>query len=508
MTQAPFKIRDKMSLKNAGSDTYSTLFQNASLTANRTITIPDKTDTLAVIGTDNSFSSAQSFGAGVNITGGGASNFLLVQTGGTAATTKITVSGTTWQIGGTSSTITEAGVFTGANFVLVGTKNTTLASGATGSNWTMTLPTTAGTNGYALTTNGSGTCSWTSVVTNPMANAGDMIYGGVSGAPTNLVTGATAGILAGGNGTTPAWTATPSGLTSIGAKTLIMPTGGSAGLGKISYTTTTGININNSFTVADDGTVQFGVTANDNIHQYNGGSFGYGKGNTCFAKSSTGSGVICFGAYGTHGAADGNTFYRGRTDGICGMQFYNYAAGSAGIDFFTIPNGTVDTAYTITTNDILGGCNLASLWTFGFPAYTGTHVFHGYLQIDKLTSGTVTSNASGVLSISSDGRLKTESLTTKIPGLAEVLKLIPRAYQLNSDIEVFKEKAPIELGFFANETAEVIPESAPMGNNGYYGFHDRAIIAALVKAAQEQNEIITSLEMRIKSLETSSCVTS
>lgn len=42
-------------------------------------------------------------------------------------------------------------------------------------------------------------------LTNVMATTGDMIYGGASGVPTKLATGATTGLLHGGNGAVPTW---------------------------------------------------------------------------------------------------------------------------------------------------------------------------------------------------------------------------------------------------------------------------------------------------------------
>ena len=130
MTQGSFKIRDKMALKNVGSDTYASTFQNTTLTAARSYTFADNDMTVAATNYAQSWTGLQSFNAGLSITGG------------IAAPTNITVSGTTWRFGGTAATITEAGVFTGTNMVLTGTKNTTLSSGATGSDFTIVLPTT------------------------------------------------------------------------------------------------------------------------------------------------------------------------------------------------------------------------------------------------------------------------------------------------------------------------------------------------------------------------------
>jgi hypothetical protein len=67
------------------------------------------------------------------------------------------------------------------------------------------VPTQTSNSGKALVTDGTNV-SWGTVVTNPMATTGDMIYGGASGVATKLATGATAGVLHGGNGATPSWT--------------------------------------------------------------------------------------------------------------------------------------------------------------------------------------------------------------------------------------------------------------------------------------------------------------
>jgi len=106
-------------------------------------------------------------------------------------------------------------------------------------------------------------------------------------------------------------------------------------------------------------------------------------------------------------------------------------------------------------------------------------------------SRTVTADASGNLSASSDSSLKQEDTNHKIEGLAEILQLKPRAYKWLSDIEIRGEEATTEIGFFADEVNPIIPSAAPMGNDGLYGFYDRAVIAALVKSVQElskQNE--------------------
>jgi len=114
---------------------------------------------------------------------------------------------------------------------------------------------------------------------------------------------------------------------------------------------------------------------------------------------------------------------------------------------------------------------------------------------------TVTATSTGVLAAASDSRLKQEVPEAHIAGLAEIMRLRPVAYKWLDDIEKRGDQAAVELGFFADEAKDIIPSAAPMGNDGYYGFYDRAVIAALTKGMQEQQAIITALEARIAALE-------
>lgn len=116
-------------------------------------------------------------------------------------------------------------------------------------------------------------------------------------------------------------------------------------------------------------------------------------------------------------------------------------------------------------------------------------------------SRAVNASAGGSLSAASDSRLKQEVPEAPIPGLAEVMRLVPKAYKWLDDIEKRGADAAVEIGFFADQVSPIIPSAAPMGNDGYYGFYDRAVIAALTKAIQEQQAIITALEARIVALE-------
>lgn len=116
-------------------------------------------------------------------------------------------------------------------------------------------------------------------------------------------------------------------------------------------------------------------------------------------------------------------------------------------------------------------------------------------------SRAVNASSTGVLSAASDSRLKEEVPEALIPSLAEIMQLRPRAYKWLDDIEKRGGDAAVEIGFFADEVKDVIPSAAPMGSDGYYGFYDRSVVAALTKGMQEQQAIINSLEARLTALE-------
>jgi Chaperone of endosialidase len=125
----------------------------------------------------------------------------------------------------------------------------------------------------------------------------------------------------------------------------------------------------------------------------------------------------------------------------------------------------------------------------------------GAFQIYNLAGSgtrTVTADASGILAASSDSSLKQEDTTHQVEGLAEILQLQPKAYKWLKDIEIRGEEATTEIGFFADEVAPIIPSAAPKCQDGLYGFYDRAVISAMVKAIQEQNVLIQELQEKLQ----------
>jgi hypothetical protein len=120
----------------------------------------------------------------------------------------------------------------------------------------------------------------------------------------------------------------------------------------------------------------------------------------------------------------------------------------------------------------------------------------GVVTINALGSGSVTAT-SGVLSAVSDMNLKIEDGFID-NALEKVLKLKPRYF-------LWKEETGLptdlrQLGFYAQEVNEAIGEegaNTPKGENDKWGIYDRAIIAMLTKAMQEQNEVIEDLKARL-----------
>lgn len=92
----------------------------------------------------------------------------------------------------------------------------------------------------------------------------------------------------------------------------------------------------------------------------------------------------------------------------------------------------------------------------------------------------------------SDKRLK-ENIVNLEPQLDIIKKLKPRKYT---------RKNKIQLGFIAQEVKKVIPEIVNKHkDNGYYGIEYTKFAPILVKAIQEQQELIEKLSARIDELE-------
>lgn len=122
----------------------------------------------------------------------------------------------------------------------------------------------------------------------------------------------------------------------------------------------------------------------------------------------------------------------------------------------------------------------------------------GIVQLAYYGTGTLSTDASGNIS-ASDGRLKDKTRLID-SGLSKVMALKPTYYKWKDD-SGFDTRFE-ELGFIAQEVKSVIPEAVPLdeSNTNVLNYSDRAIIATLVKAIQEQQAMIEQLQNEIKEL--------
>jgi len=159
-----------------------------------------------------------------------------------------------------SSTAAIAGAkitpsFGAQNISTTGTVNTgaiTTTNLASVNGVSYTWPNAQGASGTVLTNGGTGTLTWTAAFTNPMTTAGDIIFGGVSGASTRLAGGT--GFLK-SNGTTPGWSAVNLAATDVSG-TLPIANGGTGAttagaaltsLGALGTTSTAGGDLSGAF---------------------------------------------------------------------------------------------------------------------------------------------------------------------------------------------------------------------------------------------------------------------
>jgi hypothetical protein len=129
-------------------------------------------------------------------------------------------------------------------------------------------------------------------------------------------------------------------------------------------------------------------------------------------------------------------------------------------------------------------------WSFLYGA--SNELYLGYNAADRGYFNAST----GAYTAVSDSRLK-KNIADISYGLNEILALRSVSYNMNEqdDSEVKT------LGFIAQEAMEVIPESVSEMMGGMYGMDKVAIVPVLVKAIQEQQEIINDLRARVAQLE-------
>ena len=176
-----------------------------------------------------------------------------------------------------------------------------------------------------------------------------------------------------------------------------------------------------------------------------------------------------------------------------GGNYYAFSSGS----FYSIYN--IGNGYGVVFQNKGIGSGWVWYTSISTPADTVAMVLSpaGVLQLGTYGAGTLVTNSSGVISASSDVRLKNvkHAFTT---GLKAITQIHPAVYSWKSE-----EKEGVHTtyaGFIAQDVKEAIPEAVGQGKDGYLTLQDRAITAALVNAIKEQQKEIEDLQQQIKQL--------
>lgn len=151
------------------------------------------------------------------------------------------------------------------------------------------------------------------------------------------------------------------------------------------------------------------------------------------------------------------------------------------------PNQGNNAYITFTENAV------ADRWSIGVSAGDSNFYFR-YPYTSSTSGASIATN--GTYSTLSDVNKKKDFEASNI-GLNEIMMLKPTLYRMKYD----SDSEAKQLGFIAQEVKEVIPYAyteSGSGEDKFIGLTDRPIIAALVKAIQEQQVQIEELKAKLK----------
>jgi hypothetical protein len=252
-----------------------------------------------------------------------------------------------------------------------------------------------------------------------------------------------------------------------------------------------------TWSTAASGSVGGAVSWNERMRLTNAGNLGIGTSSPSQKLDVQGGIYASYLRQNGRPGDGGTTMYTGSTGGALGI--------SNGTNTVTINRYTYSgfAGFLSSNSEFYGMCNDHE---YGGPGAqlsiiagttTGTIAFfvgnptsqpNGAYQAPKVSY----INSSGTYVTVSDINKK-KDLESSTIGLKEVLQLNPTLFRMKFEDETF----PKQLGFIAQEVKEVIPE-AYYEDGTFIGLTDRPIIAALVKAIQEQQAQIEELKAKIK----------
>ena len=142
---------------------------------------------------------------------------------------------------------------------------------------------------------------------------------------------------------------------------------------------------------------------------------------------------------------------------------------------------------------------ITGFWNFNTVTGTRTQ-FAASLNVPALGGfGTVSAvfGNDGTLWIDTSDETLKENIVPSHYGLSEIYCLWDTKAVISYNWRDAARGTQTEVGFSAQRTAPIIPEAAPLGADGTYGFNDRPIIAALVNAVGELSAKCEALEERV-----------
>ena len=245
---------------------------------------------------------------------------------------------------------------------------------------------------------------------------------------------------------------------------------GSGTLNYLPKYTATGTTLGNSIIFDDGSQVGIGTASPNAKLEVRGRTNIYGGGSSV---STLGFAILdASGTYNLYLEDDGGAYLRG-----------NVRIGNTQIDVYKLDvNGTGRFTGALT--------GTSATFSSSVTATTG--------RFTSVASGTFANN----LNITSDGTLTTATSDEKYK-----YNILPINYGLNTILQLkpvnfqWIEGEENDLGFIAQDVAEIIPEAVNTNWNSDLLMRYESIIPILTKAIQEQNALIKSLEQRILILE-------
>jgi hypothetical protein len=197
--------------------------------------------------------------------------------------------------------------------------------------------------------------------------------------------------------------------------------------------------------------------------------------------------------YGTGWFQSDLTVGAGGTGNTRAVSILNGGSGTTGVS---------SGAYVITNNNTSAGSAAAAFGTeIAITGVSGNSNTKATLYSSSSTyrlyglgAGTVTTDANGDISITSDERLKTRIRQFR-KGLDTIKKLEPILYRWNKKSGLDTKNDYV--GFGARHTKKHLSEAVGKGRNGFNTMNDRAILAAAVNAIKELEQKYESLSRTI-----------